>query len=121
MGFKDALAAGVDPHLAATRMDEAQKMVAEAWTEQAPMGAERAGPTRGEPRTLVTGFSSHTSRLGQVPAAVRAEIYAPLGVRLTFNPASAAVEAEGGRSHEMLGRISVRGATRYIRTRLGSA
>ena len=77
-GFKDALATVVDPHLAATCMDEAQKVVAEAWTQQALMRAERAGPTRRELHTLVTGFSSLTSRLGQVPAAVRAEIYAPL-------------------------------------------
>jgi hypothetical protein len=44
------------------------------------MRAERAGPTRVELCTLVTGYSSLRSRLGQVPAAVRAEIYAPLGV-----------------------------------------
>jgi hypothetical protein len=95
------------PHLAATWMDEAQKVVAEAWTEQALMGAERAGPTRRDLRALVTGFSSLTSRLGQVPAAVRAEIYAPLGVRATYNPASASVEAEASRSHEMLGKTWV--------------
>jgi hypothetical protein len=99
MGFEDVLAPGVDRHRAATWMDEAQKVVAEAWTEQALMRAERAGPTRGDLRTLVTGFSSLTSRLGQVPAAVRAEIYAPLGVRLTYEPASASVEAEVSPSH----------------------
>ncbi len=86
MGFKDALAAGVDPHLAATWIDEAQKVVAEAWTEQAPMGAERAGPTRGTAHPC-HGLQHLTSRLGQVPAAVRAEIYLSLGVRLTYNPA----------------------------------
>ena len=117
-GCKDALAPGVDPHLAATWMDEAQKVVAEAWAEQALMRAGKAGPTRGELRTLVTGFSSLTSRLGQVPAAVRAEIYAPRGGRLTYNPASSSVEAEASRSHEMPGETSVRGATRYFRTRL---
>jgi hypothetical protein len=78
----------------------------------------KAALAAGVLRTLVPGISSLTSRLGQVPAAVRAEIYAPLGVRSTYNPASASVEAEASRSHEMLEKTTVRGATRFFRTRL---
>ncbi len=74
------------------------------------MGSETAGPTREELRTLVTGFSSLTSCLGQVPTTVRAEIYAALGVRITYDPSTSSVEAEVSPSHEMLGKTSIRGA-----------
>ena len=80
-------------------MDEAQKVVAEAWTEQALMRAERQDRRAAIFAPLSRGFSSLTSRLGQVPAGVRAEIYAPPGVRSTYDPANASVEAEVSPSH----------------------
>jgi hypothetical protein len=70
---------------------------------------ETSGPTREELRTLVTGFSHLASRLGQVPTAVRAEIHAALGVRITYDPSTSSVEAEVSPSNEMLRKTSVRG------------
>jgi site-specific DNA recombinase len=116
--FKEALAAGVDPHLAAAWINEAQKEVTEALADRAVLSASAtAGPTREELRTMVADFRGLASRLGQVPVGVRAEIYAALGVRLTYDPSTASVEAEVSPSHEMLGKTSVRGA-RYFRTRM---
>jgi hypothetical protein len=60
---------------------------------------------------MVADFTGLASRLGQVPVRVRAEIYAALGVRLTYDPSTASVEAEVSPSHEMLGKTSVRGGT----------
>jgi site-specific DNA recombinase len=117
--FKEALAAGVDPRLVAAWINDAQKEAMEARADkEALTAATTAGPTREELGTLVAGFADLTGRLGRVPVAVRAEIYAQLGVRLTYDPSTASVEAEVSSPHEMWGKTSVRGATRYIRTRL---
>ena len=117
--FKEALAAGVDPHLVAAWINDAQKEATEARADkEALTAAASAGPTREELRALVADFADLTGRLSRVPVEVRAEIYAQLGVRLTYDPATASVEAEVKPSHEMLASSSVRGATRYIRTRL---
>lgn len=72
--FEEALAAEVDPHLVAAWINDAQT---EARADkEALTAATSAGPTREELRTLVAGFADLTGRLGRVPVAVRAEIYA---------------------------------------------
>ncbi|WP_051515996.1 recombinase family protein [Candidatus Blastococcus massiliensis] len=110
--FKEALAAGVDPHLAAAWINDAQKEVVEARAEQTTLTTSAAATlTREELRAIVTDFSLLTTRLGQVASTVRAEIYATLGVRITYDPSTSSVEAEVSPTHQMLGKTSVRGGT----------
>lgn len=109
--FKEASAAGVDPHLAAARINGAQKEVTETLADRAVLSASAAtGPTR---RTAHHGCrpqrTAQPPRPG--PVAVRADIYAALDVRLTYGPSTAFVEAEVSPSHEMSGKTSVRGGT----------
>jgi site-specific DNA recombinase len=117
--FKEALAAGVDPHLAAAWINEAKKR-----SRRRSLSGQHWWPPRQPVRRVknctawFADFTGLASRLGQVPAAIRAEIYAALGVRLTYDPTTASVSAEVSPSHQMLGKTSVRGATRYLRTRL---
>jgi hypothetical protein len=59
---------------------------------------------REELRTLVSDFTDLASRLRDVPVAIRADIYAALGVRLTYDPATTSMDAEVSPSHERLGK-----------------
>lgn len=110
--FKDALAAGADPHLVVAWINEAQKDITHARAEQDAMRqSATVGPTREELKRLVGDFTDLAGRLGRVPDSLRAEIYSALGVRLTYDPSTASVEAEVSPPHQMLGKTSVRGGT----------
>jgi site-specific DNA recombinase len=116
--FKAALTPGADPGVVSTWINDAQADLARARTDLALLNDEvptEPGPS--DLTTVVIDISALLSSLPTTTPAARADAYRDLGLRLTYRHDSGEVDAEVNTAHACAIR-GVRGATRYIRTRL---
>jgi len=116
--FKAALAHGADPAVVNTWINEAQADLARAGTDLALLNNEVPTQISRADLTAVLGdMSLLVNRLSAVSAETKAGLYGDLGVRLDYHHDSGGLDAEVNTA-EAGAKRGVRGATRYIRTRL---
>jgi site-specific DNA recombinase len=119
--FKAALTQGADPGVVSTWINEAQADLARARTDLALLNNEvPAELSRADLTTVLADMSLLVIRLSAASAETKAGLYGDLGLRLDYHHDSGELDADVNTA-EACAKRGVRGATRYIRTRLGVA